>query len=451
MEMKKIISALVLGAAAAGIATADLSINLNAKVASNMYTYNTGNAGGKGLKQKQFFNLGWGDNINGKSQYAAPQDNVTLKASGNIFTFTSVFQPIVDDNDVRFKAATIAAKLGNFTFTTGWHRDGISVLSFNSNINGADEGKLTGGMYKLGGGFGGPAAFVNNQAGIGKDQATYFAHAKYGLSLGDAFTLNLAASLMSPHGFENSQEQNVNKDHNVMTGNNTKNGDGTFRNDDTGIAWGLFVNPVIKNIVSIDVIAKGWDDAGTDRTNLLFGAYANLLCVPVMNTALIGGSVYLHDIGHYHLEEWNIDLSLGLKLGDRIALTFNNKFAAAPASKKDAPGILSGKTVGSAIAINSESYTNEYMLWDVLGVSFKLNDTFTFIGTVGQQSAFGSDGEKGTTIFVYPHAQIFAARNASVTAGAVLTLDKLGYNIGVGDAKKMAIRVDVPVVVKVAL
>ena len=428
--MKKIISALAVGAMAVGFATADLSINANTKMSGWWYRYNSKNLGGSNLKQKELFNLG---------DHAA-NENVTLKASGNIFTFTTVLTPYNTDknnNDIMFKAMTIAAKVEDFTFTTGWHRDGIKVYDVNGNISAIDEGRLTGAAYKLGSAFSGSnARFVNNQAAIGKDQTSYFVHGKYALPVSDVFTLNIAASAMSPHGIKKSSSEDDYSD------NTAYGGKGDKRKNDS-IAWGVFVNPVVKKIVGFDLVAKGWKNSAKadDNYNQLLGGYANLLCVPFMNTALFGGSVYLVD---GDLEEWNVDLSLGLRLGEgnRVMLTFNNKFAF-----KDG-----GDTVDNYPGWSTK-YTNEYILYNVLGASFQLNDTLKLIGTVGHQSVFGDGAEKGTSLFVYPHAQVFASSTASVSAGAVLTLDKLGYKKdGVtGDDKKMAVLVNVPVVVRIQL
>ena len=86
MKMKKIISALAVGAVAAGIATADLAITAGSKLSTFMYRYNTARDGGfKGTKQKELFGLSSGGS--NKKGHAEAASDVTLKASGNIFTF----------------------------------------------------------------------------------------------------------------------------------------------------------------------------------------------------------------------------------------------------------------------------------------------------------------------------------------------------------------------------
>ena len=67
------------------------------------------------------------------------------------------------------------------------------------------------------------------------------------------------------------------------------------------------------------------------------------------------------------------------------------------------------------------------MLWDMFSLSFKLNDTLTIVGTVGQQTDFDSGKNKdGTQIFVNPYVQIYAASNASISVGVVGAVGGLG-------------------------
>ena len=61
--MKKIISALVIGAAAAGIATADLKITAGAKVSGLAFSWNTEKTGEKVPKHKRLFDLQGNDGI----------------------------------------------------------------------------------------------------------------------------------------------------------------------------------------------------------------------------------------------------------------------------------------------------------------------------------------------------------------------------------------------------
>ena len=139
--MKKIISALVLGAAAVGFATADLKINANYRNGADMFKY-WNNRWTKydhvdKAKTKTLFDLdGWNNG----------GDSLNLQASGNIFTFYTSLTPTArpdkadDAADVMgFKALTIQAKVGNFTLLTGAHGDGVMDADYRAKKD-ADDG-----------------------------------------------------------------------------------------------------------------------------------------------------------------------------------------------------------------------------------------------------------------------------------------------------------------------
>ncbi|MCH5289869.1 MAG: hypothetical protein J1E32_08165 [Treponema sp.] len=428
--MKKIISALVIGAAAAGIATADLAITAGAKVSGLAFSWNTAKTGEKVPKHKSLFDLQGNDGIG---------ENATLTAKGNIFTFYTKLGPTVESDNIAIKAGRLAASVGNFTFAAGFDRDGYKIAAVTSSMPGEEGADTNLTAYKLGSGFkGSPLYFSNNQWGFGIDPKTYFAQARYGLGLGESVKLNLAVSAMSPHGSTNSNESGKDKG-NVV-------GDAGKR-DFTTLGWGVFVNPVIGKIVSIDVFAKGFGNGNhVDGHNFLFGAYAKLLAVPMLKNAVFGGSAWISGSeGHTDLVEWNVDLDLDFALSDRFVLTFNNKLSANGTIEDfKIPGSPERKCgFGSA-----QSYVGQYMLWNVLGVNFKLNDTLSLAGTVGHTTAMGGDIKvKGTTIYVYPHVVVFAASKATVTGGFIATFDQLGMEGG----RKMALLMNVPFTVKISL
>ena len=439
--MKKIISALVIGAAAAGIATADLAITAGSKVSGLAFSYNTGKSGEKGTKQKSLFDLQGNDGIG---------ENVSLTAKGNIFTFFTKLGPTVESDNIAIKAGRLAANVGNFTFAAGFDRDGYKIAAVSSSMPGEEGADTNLTAYKLGSGFkGSPLYFSNNQWGFGIDPKTYFAQARYALGLGESVKLNLAVSAMSPHGSTNSNAEK-NPDGNVVVDAGSR--------DFSTMGWGVFVNPVIGKIVSIDVFAKGFGRGNhNDGHNFLFGAYAKLLCVPMLKNAVLGGSAWVAGTeGSTYLMEWNADLDLDFALTDRLVLTFNNKLSA----KGKVEGIKhSGKPerkcgFGSANAGDvgdlTKGYTGQYMLWNVLGVGFNLNDTLSLAGTVGHTTVMGGETGakvKGTTIYVYPHVVVYAASKATITGGFIATFDQLGMEGG----RKMALLMNVPFTVKFAL
>lgn len=397
--MKKIISALVLGATAAALATADISLKANSKLSSFAFGYDSE------TKDKMLFGMG---------EYANPQDNVTLAAAGDIFTFTATVQPFAAANEIRLKRTTVRAKLGDFFLETGWNRDGTATIK-SAGSAGNDEGKVFE-SYKIGSAFGGDAAFVNNQIAFGKDQPTYFLQAGYNIPLTDGLKLNVSAAALSPHGFKGSF-------------NGTVDAAGRAYN----VGWSAFVSPSFKKLFTAEVFAKGYKNKD-DKQQLFFGAYVKPTVVSMIKDAAFGGSVYLDD---GDLEEWNIDLRCVLQLNDKLKLTTLNKLA----YKDTATGVATDVGYGT-------KFKCKQVLWDMVSVEYKLNETVALTGTVGQQTALkaGDGGTKGTAVYVYPHAQIFASSNASITAGVLVTFDQINM-----DDKDERTLVKVPLVVKIAL
>ena len=130
--MKKIISALALGAMTVGFAAADVSIGLNYRNGVEVFKYvNKGTEGratdeygnvyidsgyDKAGATYDFFSLkGW----NGG------KDNLSLKASGDVFGFSATIQPTIGSNADVFHIMTVDMELGNFYAKAGWTGDGL--------------------------------------------------------------------------------------------------------------------------------------------------------------------------------------------------------------------------------------------------------------------------------------------------------------------------------------
>ena len=398
--MRKIISALVLGATVAGFAVADISISANYRMGLDAFAYNSD------TEKKSLFNLtGYNSGAN---------DGVTLKANGDIFTFTAGLAPGSSPNGelLQLKILTIGANAGNFSFLTGWNRDGIMTIK-SAGDTGDDEGKVYE-AYKIGGGFGGDAAVSNNQAAFGKDQTNFFAQAGYGIELSENAKLNIKVAALSPNNFEKSNEGKKNGRYNV--------------------GWNVFVNPVVKKVFEAEVFVKGHGDknGNADPQTLIMGAYGKPTGISLIKDAAVGGSVYLKS---GELEEWNVDLRFKLALNDKLSLTSLNKFASTETAK----------ALGTQIGLGSAKPGNaEQMLWDLLSVRYTLNATVALTGTVGQQTVL--KGDKVTQLFIHPHAQIFAGKGVAVTAGVVCTLDSINKK----DADTNVL-INVPVLIRVKL
>ncbi|MDE5797629.1 MAG: hypothetical protein K2H73_01165, partial [Treponemataceae bacterium] len=280
--MRKIISALVLGATAAALATADISIKANSKLSTFAFGYDsnvikTANAMARekdkevkeDKKDIKYLETDTSSKLLfGMGEYTNPQDNVTLAASGDIFTFTATLQPFAAAKEIRLKRTTVRAKLGDFFLETGWNRDGTAIIK-SAGSAGNDEGKVFE-SYKIGSAFGGDAAFVNNQIAFGKDQCTYFLQAGYNIPLTDDLKLAVSAAALSPHGFDKSGPAAIKdsaKPENGEWGWPDKKGDRKYN-----VGWSVFVSPSFKKLFTAEVFAKGYKNAA-DKPRLFFGGY----------------------------------------------------------------------------------------------------------------------------------------------------------------------------------
>lgn len=188
-------------------------------------------------------------------------------------------------------------------------------------------------------------------------------------------------------------------------------------NTDNGyLSWSAVLELEATGIFAAEALAKG---VRQDENNygFVFGGYAKLLCLPILPQSALGGAVGMYGD---KTEEWSSDLRLHFTLGDHIHLTTMNNFtkvlrqSGKRVSKKASTVTgLGGLTKGGA-----KDFKSSQMLWNMVSLSFKLNDTLTIIGTVGQMTDFDSGKTKdGTQIFVNSYVQIYAANNASIFRG----------------------------------
>ncbi|MDE7226981.1 MAG: hypothetical protein K2N31_01510 [Treponemataceae bacterium] len=387
MKMKKIISALVLGATAAGLAMADVSLAAGFKLGSSAVKYNSKDAT-TNKKDVELFNL---------NNFWAGNSNVAFKATGDIFSFAATLSPAVaplksdiGEDIVLLKIVTIGAKLGDFSFLAGWNRDGIMRYRATKDA-GNDEGQVFE-AYKPGSMFATDAQCANNQAGFQKDQTDYFAQAGYGFALSDNAKLNVMAAVYSPDAW------GVGKNANTSW--------------DNSLGWGVFVQPVVKNVFEAEVFVKGHGDKD-DKQNLVIGAYGKPTHIPILADSGIGGSVVLYD---GKLTEWNADVRLYFKANDKLSFTSFNNIS----YLKDNSGT---KVYGKIGNLDTPANIANYALWNMVGMRYRKSNSLHLVATAGQQSFF--DGDKLTQIFVHPHAQIMASNKVAVTTGIICSVDNL--------------------------
>ncbi|MCH5290074.1 MAG: hypothetical protein J1E32_09195, partial [Treponema sp.] len=409
-----------------GFATADLKINMNYRNGADMFKYDNIREKGK-TATKTFFNL---------MDWNKGADNIALTANGNIFTFKATISGQVDTNTFvdSFKAMQITANVGNFSFDTGWTADGVMGYRVKKDVDAEfAEGKVFE-TYKLGSTLGGLSYCSENQVQIGyyttKWVATdngYYARAGYKFGLGESVSLGVKVAALSNYKWDDSDA--------------TTDGSGY-------LGWSVFLEPEFKGILGAEVFAKG---RRQDENNygFVFGGYAKLLCLPVLNDSALGGAVGLWG---GHVNEWSADLRLRFVLSDSISLTTMNNFTMMMRNQGKKVSGDAKKDLGTTSGLAGfDGFDSSALLWNVLALRFKLNDTLTIIGTVGQQTDFDSgDYKDGTQLFVYPHVQIYAASNASIVAGVVAALNEIGAKKTTGH-EKFDIRVSVPVTFRVTM
>ena len=441
--MKKIISALVLGATAVGFATADLTIAANYRNGANMFEYyNTrvsrNKRGVNKLGEKE-------DDVNKKTffdlmDWQGGADSVDLRANGNIFSFRAQVNPTVDSDDggFSFKVLTVGAKVGNFTFESGFQNDGVMNYRVNKDANAENAETTVFETYKLGSTLGGVSQLSENQVTFSNSGNNYYAQAGYTFGFGERVSLGLKVAAISNHKWSNGDSANAMSEKDDSTKKDAHNWDTKY------LGWSVFLEPEFKGILGAELFAKGqrYDE---DTYRHVLGGYAKLLFLP---DSAIGGAVGLWD---GHVNEWSTDLRLYFKLGDRVTFTTMNNFT--KMLRKDGEkqkGNLK-KDIGSTKGIGGlDGFSSSALLWDVLSLRFKLNDTLAIIGTVGQQTDFDSGrADDGTQLYVYPHVQIFAASNASFTVGAVAAFGGIGAHKDRNP--KFDVLVSVPLLVRIKM
>lgn len=431
--MKKIISALVLGAVAAGFAAADISIAANYRNGIDVFKYL--NKGDDGRNVDDYDNVyidsGYAHsdptyNLFNLTGWNGGKDNVALKASGDVFNFAATIQPTIAGDAVAFHIMTIGAEVGNFTFKTGWNGDGVMNYRAKKDADAGNEEGAVFETYKLGSAFtGSDAICVNNQVSF-NTKRNFYAQAGYAFVFNDKANMQVAATIMSDRQWDNPS---------VAAWDNNP-------------GWGVFVQPKVKGVFDAEVFAKGYQDKG-DKQTLIFGAYGKPLGISRLADGGIGGSVRLYD---GKLEEWNVDLRLYFEVNDKLTITTHNKFAKLVRNADHSKATTDGASVGQ-LAKSLTAMSSSQVLWDMVAARYKVNKTVTLIGTVGQLTDLdrgfnnGRESADGTQIFVHPHAQFYANGKISVVAGVLFGAGGIGADKGAN--KDVDFLVNVPVLLRV--
>lgn len=442
--MKKFISALALGAVAASFATAEMKVSVNYrngislfKMVNNGADARSTNDYGNTYIDSGYDNKGTTYELLNLVGWNTGKDNVSLQASGEIFTIKATLQPTVASDSIIWHIFDTTANLGNLKLEAGWNGDGIMNYRVKK---AADDGNEEGSVFerfKLGSLFTGSDGLCSTNQVSFNAEKNLFALASYNLAF-DAFSLRATGALMFDRNWNSMGEQR-----------------------DGNLGWSIFLDPKIPGVLEAEIFIKGIKKgaAGTDKVNeFVTGAYfkPSVLSDFTISDSAIGASVVIKD---GHLMEWNADWRILAKPVDDLMITYMGKFAKlsyhdydSATNTENGYDEVDGAVV-SALA-GFSNFNSSQALWNMISARYKVSDLITGVLTIGELSdlddgfQWGRDSADGTQIFVHPHAQIYASKGASITAGVLL-----GFGgIGAKDANKdVDVLVNIPILFRVKM
>lgn len=435
--MKKIISALAIGAVVAGSAFADMTVGLNYRNGASLFKYT--NKGADARTADDYGNVydDSGYNKNGTSMEAlnltgwnSGKDSLSLKVAGDVFSLAANIQSTVKSNAVTFHALTTTITPGRYTFTAGWNGDGLMDMRVKSDADaGNEEGKVFE-RFKLGSAFNGSDGLCANNRVSFNTGRNFFALAGYDLRIGKGKTVNMQGSLMFDREWNSSAEKN-----------------------DGNLGWGLFVTPKIGGVIDAQVFVKGIlkGAAGTDKeAEFVTGAYVKPNFLPILSDSAVGGSVVIRD---GNLMEYNFDLRAYAKVNKNLSITYYGKFAKLVSD--DDTGYLPCDGAGVSAVGDCTAFSSSQVLWNMIAARYKFNGTVTGVLAVSELTDLddgfnnGRESADGTQLVIHPHVQLYAAKNATITAGVSASLGGIGAN---KDANKdMDVIINVPVLFRVKM
>ena len=229
--------------------------------------------------------------------------------------------------------------------------------------------------------------------------------------------------------------------------------DSSAEKNDGNLGWGLFVTPKIGGVIDAQVFVKGIlkGAAGTDKeAEFVTGAYVKPNFLPILSDSAVGGSVVIRD---GNLMEYNFDLRAYAKVNKNLSITYYGKFAKL-VSDDDTGYLPCDGAVVSAVG-DCTAFSSSQVLWNMIAARYKFNGTVTGVLAVSELTDLddgfnnGRESADGTQLVIHPHVQLYAAKNATITAGVSASLGGIGAN---KDANKdMDVIINVPVLFRVKM
>lgn len=445
--MKKIISALTLGAMIAGAAFADVSINLNFRQRANLYTSANGKSVGTAAKKGTKAVL---KDVDEKAALftdaysGSGSDNLAISLSGDIVSFD--MQWVSDANKTngwRAKGYNASVFLGPLTVFGGLWADGKQNGAYRNKVL-IDAANLEGMDFewkKMGSGFKGvPDNWVDNVVGmIGVNLPEYFA-------LGGTYKVP---------GIDNGALA-INVAYVTNESSSTYNNDVSYAKAGSKHSYNLVADGRIDGIGQAELCFK-YGDYGNKLTGdkekvqaIAAGLFVQPVTVKNLFTT-VGGSIGVVD-GNF--EDYNIDLRLHYVVKpNKFTITSFHSFQAltdAENFKKDylktandtirtladvtaANGGINGKYVIQRDQILANNIGIRYFVTPKVAVTGIVAD-FIGLGECYGAKVFDKDGNETTDAIVQVRAslwgQFYADANNSVSIGFVYAINDVTDKFG---------------------
>ncbi|MDE5613268.1 MAG: hypothetical protein K2I74_01290 [Treponemataceae bacterium] len=427
--MKKIISALTLGALIGAAAFADVTVKLNYRQRANLYAAasNTGSKTEKGF--------GFLDNYGG-----AGTDNLAISLAGDIakFDVTLEAKETMTDN-IRAKVLMGSLFLGSVTLQAGFNADGIVTGAYRTNAD-MNFGNFEGIDFefkKLGSAFGAsPIYFVDNLIGhVNGNKKEHFALvASYGLKF-DSGAATFKAAMVTN---ETSDKAEVPSSAHAQ-----------------GHQFSFIADGQLKDIGRAEAVFKVGEHA-TGLTAMAFGLYAQPSLTKSL-TLTAGGAV---GVINYSASDFALDLRARYEaIPGKLFLTSFHSFSclvdgdnmriknAADKGLANKTNLITGVKVADLAKHGGTAINRDKILTNNLMVRYNVNDTLTVYGIAADMVGLGKD--MGQTVKTKDGknddagawvqlrfsgwAQFFASKTASINVGVVCSVDDVGNQYNADD------------------
>ena len=429
--MKKIISALTLGAMVCGAVFADVSLNLNYRQRANLYTsYEHGN------KYTLFNNAYSG----------AGTDNLALSMSGDIVSFdvTLVGDQSATSN-IRAKTLGASVFLGNWTVFGGFWADGKLNGAYRTKSD-IDAGNIEGMDFefkKLGSAFGAsPAFFADNMVmPVNTKGESYSLGATYAVPNINNGALKVNAVYITN---EISEAKKAATASGMLQGH-------------TGV---LLLDGRLDGLGQGEVVFKYGQsglkdgDGKAGATAMVFGAYVQpSIAKNLILTVGGAGSVVDGDFTDY-----SVDLRARYQvIPKKLSITSFHSYSAlvdgkeSAVSNKTTKGIADGK-VATDGKLGGTPINRDQVMSNNIMVRYNVNNKLSVFGIVADMIGMGDNmGAEVDDIQVQLRmsgwAQFFASNSATVTAGVVCAID----NVNEGNDGDSYTTWGIPVVLRVKM